>query len=195
MAQADDPGAVGAGVLWTDTNADLTYRRNDTNTDWILLGGAAAVSSTEYGYLDGVTSAIQTQLAAKLSTVTTQRVGFATTFTTSSTTMVDVTGFTITIANRTGVKAIVVADIRWLNDTTLNLTYFRFVNNAVNESEHGVEAPVTASRTTSNVIATNNETANSVVKVQTAETGGIAVVSILGTTAGQDSHITVLEVS
>ena len=64
-AQADDPGAVGAGSFWTDTDANLTYRRNDANTDWDVVGTSSAVSSTEYGYLDGVTSAIQTQLDAK----------------------------------------------------------------------------------------------------------------------------------
>ena len=70
LAQNDDPGAVGAGVLWTDINANLTYRRNDLNTDWILIGSNTAVSNTEYGYLDGVTSAIQTQLDAKATTGT-----------------------------------------------------------------------------------------------------------------------------
>lgn len=67
-AQAEDPGAVGAGSFWTDTNANLTYRRNDANTGWNLVGSNTAVDATEYGYIDGVTSAIQTQIDTKAPT-------------------------------------------------------------------------------------------------------------------------------
>ena len=35
FAQASDPGAVGAGSIWTDTDANISYRRNDANTGWI----------------------------------------------------------------------------------------------------------------------------------------------------------------
>ena len=66
-AQADDPGAVGAGSFWTDTNANLTYRRLDDNSGWVLVATHASVSNAEYSYLDGVTSALQTQINAKLS--------------------------------------------------------------------------------------------------------------------------------
>jgi len=58
-------------------NADIT---NDTITnakintaaaiDWTKLGISSTVSSTEIGYVDGVTSAIQTQLDSKLPTAT-----------------------------------------------------------------------------------------------------------------------------
>ena len=61
----------------TITSADIT---NDTivnadiNTaaaiDWTKLGISSTVSSTEIGYVDGVTSAIQTQIDAKLATTT-----------------------------------------------------------------------------------------------------------------------------
>ena len=34
FAQASDPGAVGAGSIWTDTDANISYRRNDANTGW-----------------------------------------------------------------------------------------------------------------------------------------------------------------
>lgn len=37
FAQAADPGAVGSGTIWTDTDANITYRRNDANTDWIPI--------------------------------------------------------------------------------------------------------------------------------------------------------------
>jgi hypothetical protein len=58
-------------------NADIT---NDTITDakintaaaidWTKLGISSTVSSTEIGYVDGVTSAIQTQIDSKLATAT-----------------------------------------------------------------------------------------------------------------------------
>jgi len=61
----------------TIVNADIT---NDTITnakintaaaiDWTKLGISSTVSSTEIGYVDGVTSAIQTQLDSKLATAT-----------------------------------------------------------------------------------------------------------------------------
>ena len=57
-----------AGDIWTDTNADLTYRRNDANNNWDLVATSAAVSATEYASLDGVTSALQTQINAKAAT-------------------------------------------------------------------------------------------------------------------------------
>ena len=70
IAQDTDPGAVGAGVIWTDTNANLTYRRNDANSGWNVIGSDTLVSAAEYAYLDGVTSALQTQLDAKQATLT-----------------------------------------------------------------------------------------------------------------------------
>jgi hypothetical protein len=61
----------------TIVNADIT---NDTITnakintaaaiDWTKLGISSTVSATEIGYVDGVTSAIQTQLDSKLATAT-----------------------------------------------------------------------------------------------------------------------------
>jgi len=53
FAQTEDPGAVGAGAIWSDTNANITYRRNDTNTDWIpttiSLGTARQVLAVNSG--------------------------------------------------------------------------------------------------------------------------------------------------
>ena len=53
FAQDTDPGAVGAGAIWSDTNANITYRRNDTNTDWIpttiSLGSARQVLAVNSG--------------------------------------------------------------------------------------------------------------------------------------------------
>ena len=37
LAQASDPGAIGAGSYWADTDAEITLRRNDANTAWLNL--------------------------------------------------------------------------------------------------------------------------------------------------------------
>lgn len=65
-ALAANPAACGSGLFVTDTDANGTLTCAAVLASDIL----AAVTSTEFGYLDGVTSAIQTQLDAKLSTAT-----------------------------------------------------------------------------------------------------------------------------
>jgi hypothetical protein len=69
--------AITAGDTGTVTStmiADGTILNADINAsaaiDWTKLGISSTVSSTEIGYVDGVTSAIQTQLDAKLDTAT-----------------------------------------------------------------------------------------------------------------------------
>jgi len=69
--------AITAGDTGTVTStmiADGTILNADINAsaaiDWTKLGISSTVSSTEIGYVDGVTSAIQTQLDAKLATAT-----------------------------------------------------------------------------------------------------------------------------
>ena len=69
--------AITAGDTGTVTStmiADGTIVNADINAsaaiDWTKLGISSTVSSTEIGYVDGVTSAIQTQLDAKLATAT-----------------------------------------------------------------------------------------------------------------------------
>jgi len=69
--------AITAGDTGTVTStmiADGTILNADINAsaaiDWTKLGISSTVSSTEIGYVDGVTSAIQTQLDAKLATTT-----------------------------------------------------------------------------------------------------------------------------
>ena len=187
LAQISDPGAVGAGTIWCDTDANLVYRRNDANNDWNIVGSDTTVSATEYGYLNGLTG-------SAIGNISTQRIGFAASFTTTAAAYVDITGLTVTIPNRTGIKALVTADIRWQTNTASNITYFRFVNNAVNEGGIGITPNVT-NDLLQNTIVTNNSTANTIVKVQTGNTGGVATVTVYGTTAGNDSHITTLEAS
>jgi len=69
--------AITAGDTGTVTStmiADGTILNADINAsaaiDWTKLGISSTVSSTEISYVDGVTSAIQTQLDAKLATAT-----------------------------------------------------------------------------------------------------------------------------
>jgi len=56
--------AIGANTI---VNADINA---SAAIDWTKLGISSTVSSTEIGYVDGVTSAIQTQIDAKLATAT-----------------------------------------------------------------------------------------------------------------------------
>ena len=69
--------AITAGDTGTVTStmiADGTIVNGDINAsaaiDWTKLGISSTVSSTEIGYVDGVTSAIQTQIDSKLATAT-----------------------------------------------------------------------------------------------------------------------------
>jgi hypothetical protein len=66
--------AADTGTVTSTMIADGTILNADINAsaaiDWTKLGISSTVSSTEIGYVDGVTSAIQTQLDAKLATAT-----------------------------------------------------------------------------------------------------------------------------
>jgi len=62
------------GTITSTDIANDTIVNADINTaaaiDWTKLGISSTVSSTEIGYVDGVTSAIQTQIDSKLATTT-----------------------------------------------------------------------------------------------------------------------------
>ena len=62
------------GTVTSTMIADGTIVNADINAsaaiDWTKLGVSSTVSSTEIGYVDGVTSAIQTQIDSKLATTT-----------------------------------------------------------------------------------------------------------------------------
>lgn len=68
-----------SGATWTIDNGVVSNDKLGTGIDAAKIG-AGAVSNTEFGYLDGVTSAIQTQLDSKQATIT----GGATTITSSN---------------------------------------------------------------------------------------------------------------
>lgn len=55
FAQATDPGAVGANLLWLNTTSSpfLPYRRNSANTAWVIIGSAATFPITTKGDLLG----------------------------------------------------------------------------------------------------------------------------------------------
>jgi hypothetical protein len=55
----------GSGATWTIDNGVVTDAKLGTGIDAVKIG-AGGVSNTEFGYLDGVTSAIQTQLDSKV---------------------------------------------------------------------------------------------------------------------------------
>lgn len=63
VAQASDPGPLGAGAFWSDTNQEVTYRRTDDNTQWVPVGakvgdilfwgGTEANAPTGFAICDG----------------------------------------------------------------------------------------------------------------------------------------------
>ena len=69
LVETTDTGTVTNTMIANDT---ITNAKINTAAaiDWTKLGISSTVSSTEIGYVDGVTSAIQTQIDAKLATAT-----------------------------------------------------------------------------------------------------------------------------
>ncbi len=62
-------GAIVSGDIANDTIVDADIN-TAANIAWTKIAPSSTVSTTELGYLDGVTSAIQTQIDAKLATAT-----------------------------------------------------------------------------------------------------------------------------
>ena len=94
--------------------------------------GGGAVSSTEFGYLDGVTSAIQTQIDSKQATIT----GGATTITSS-----DLTASRALASNASGKVAVTTV-------TSTELGYVSGVTSAIQTQLNAKQATITGSATT-----------------------------------------------
>ena len=94
--------------------------------------GAGAVSSTEFGYLDGVTSAIQTQIDSKQATIT----GGATTITSA-----DLTASRALASNASGKVAVTTV-------TSTELGYVSGVTSAIQTQLNTKQATITGSATT-----------------------------------------------
>jgi len=58
-----------SGTVWTIDNGAVTNAKVASGIDAVKIG-SGSVSNTEFGYLDGVTSAIQTQINGKENTIT-----------------------------------------------------------------------------------------------------------------------------
>jgi len=48
-AQASDPGPLGPGAIWSDTNAESIKRRNDANTDWVDITLNPSITTLQMG--------------------------------------------------------------------------------------------------------------------------------------------------
>lgn len=142
-----------------------------------------------------MTITILSNVAAAATAVTTSRqsITFATTFTTTSATYVDVTGLTVTVANRSGGSAMLAALIEFANNTLANDSYFRWVDNVTNKNDE-VQTTFVVSDTQSITIPLAVALSGQVCKIQAHEIGGTATLSVYGTTAGPVSVIEAFEV-
>lgn len=69
VVETTDSGVVTSTMIANDTIVDADIN-TAANIAWTKLAPSSTVSATEVGYLDGVTSAIQTQIDTKLATAT-----------------------------------------------------------------------------------------------------------------------------
>lgn len=131
--------------------------------------GTGSVDNTEFGYLDGVTSAIQTQIDAKQATIT----GAATTITTSN-----LTASRAVISNATGKVAV-------SSTTDTELGYLSGVTSAVQTQIDSKQATITGGATT---IVSSNLTASRA--LASDGSGKVAVSSVTSTELGYVSGVT-----
>jgi len=128
-----------------------------------------SVDNTEFGYLNGVTSAIQTQIDAKQATIT----GAATTITTSN-----LTASRAVISNATGKVAVSAT-------TDTELGYLSGVTSAVQTQIDSKQATITGGATT---IVSSNLTASRA--LASDGSGKVAVSSVTSTELGYVSGVT-----
>lgn len=119
------------GAATTITSSDLTASRALTSSATGKVE-VSAVTSTELGYLDGVTSAIQTQIDGKEATIT----GAATTITSS-----DLTASRAVTSSATG-------KIEVSSVTSTELGYVSGVTSAIQTQIDGKQATITGAATT-----------------------------------------------
>ena len=124
--------------------------------------------------------------------ISTQNIDFATLFTTTSASYVDITGLSLTVPNRAGIHALVTFSWQWQNTVTSTDQYFRILNNGVSENDY-IKWVLTGNGYF-NSLGTSNDTPNSVVKLQ-AHTNGVATCNVYGTAGGKASKVVSLEVS
>ena len=63
LAQSSDPGAIGAGAIWSDTDASILYRRNDANDDWLevaVFGGGTGQTANQFVQVNSGGTALET---------------------------------------------------------------------------------------------------------------------------------------
>jgi hypothetical protein len=137
---------------------------------------------------------LQVTLTNVTSVFTTQRATLVSNFTTTSTSLVDITGITITLPSRTGLKSMVTANLEVSNDTGANLTYIKMVSNGVSQGFY--EQAGLANELRESSYTTVDGGAGEIVKMQVGETGGVAVATVHNFDSnGRGSQISSIEVS
>jgi len=125
-------------------------------------------------------------------TVTRQLVSITSDFTTTSDTQADVTGLTMTMANRANGFALVDASIECRHSAVGGSIILRFVNDGVNSKEHHIDEN-TANYNKSFSFPITVPLDGQIVKVQ-ARTGA-STLTIRGNATGASAEIEALEVS
>lgn len=168
QTQIDSKQATITGAATTITGSNLT-----TNRALVSNGSGkvavSAVTSTELGYLDGVTSAIQTQIDSKQATLT----GAATTIASS-----DLTASRALVSNSSGKVGV-------SSTTATELGYVHGVTSAIQTQINSKQATITGGAST---IASDNLTTNKA--LISNGSGKVAASSISSTELGYLSGVT-----
>jgi hypothetical protein len=172
------------GTSTSLARADHTHKIDDAHiTDVMLAGSISAtkihdgsVSNTEFGYLDGVTSAIQTQIDGKEPTIT----GAATSITSSN-----LTADRVVVSDGTGKVAI-------STTTSTEAGYLSGVTSAIQTQIDGKEPTITGAATSitgSNLTASRAVVSDGAGKIAASAATSTEVGYLSGVTSGIQSQL------
>ena len=165
---------------------------NHTHTNVLADGGALSDLSS---LVDAATMQVwfNTEYAATKPVISTQIDTFATTFTTTSGTLIDITGFSLTLPNRAnGTSAIFVQC--FFTNTVTNSTSLKIFDGGAGQTQYDIHPVGPNFRNVFPLPAYFSDLSGQIIKVQTRTSGG-STLSILGTTDVTASAISTLEIS